>query len=124
MTRVLRLWLLLVFVFLASTSQAGAAGTRIIVRVSGGLPVIRTICSVLGCTVNYGLDDPDGQLFLVSTGNLLPNLFLKTLRLQVGVLSAELDSTGAVQGAAAAPVPPALLDRTPVNYYGTTVWRG
>lgn len=106
-------------------SPAEAAGTRVIVRVLGGLPVIRSICALIGCTVNYGLGDPDGQVFLVTTNiNVLPNTFLLTLRLQAGVVNAELDLTGNVLGYSQPPVPDALYDKTPVNYYGTTVRRG
>ena len=41
--------------------RAEAAGTRVIVRVQGGLPVLQSICVLLNCTVNYGLGDPDGH---------------------------------------------------------------
>ena len=40
-------------------ARAEAAGTRLIVRVQGGLPVIQGVCRLLNCTVNYGLGDPD-----------------------------------------------------------------
>ena len=107
-----------------SVPPAEAASTRVIVRVNGGLPLIKTICLLLQCTVNYGLGDPAGQVFLVTTGSLLPSTFLSTLRLQLGVISAELDGWGAIQGSTGTSVPQALYDSTPVSYFGTTVRRG
>src|SRR5712691_11240059 len=106
-----------------SVPPAEAAGTRLIVRVNGGLPLIQTICTLLGCTVNYGLGDPSGQVFLITTGSLLPNTFLSTLRLQLGVIDAELDLKGKIQAATGTSVPSALYDQTPVTYFGTTVRR-
>ena len=110
---------------LGLSAPTEAAGTRLIVRVNGGLPLIQGICRLLGCTVNYGLGDPSGQVFLITGPSLLSGPFLSTLRLQVGVLSAELDLTGRVLEATASASPPAALsDHTPINYFGTTVWRG
>ncbi len=108
-------------------TPASAAGTRIIVRVNGGLPLLQTLCRLLRCNVNYGLGDPGGQVFLITTPDGLSlNTFLGVLRLQLGILSAEVDFQGNIlAGGDAAPAPPsALFDTTPVNYYGTTVRRG
>ena len=120
--------LLLSFALLMTilVSSAEAAGTRLIVRVNGGLPAIQAICALLRCTVNYGLGDPDGQVFLVTApiNLLLPSLFQTTLSLQLGVASVELDLTGNVQAATGTSVPDALYDKTPIDYYGTTVRRG
>ena len=113
------------FVLLATllVGSAEAAGTRVIVRVTGGLPVINSICSLVGCTVNYGLGAPDGQVFLVTSSTSVSSaIFLSTLRLQLGVAGAELDLKGQIQAATA--TPPALYDRTPVNYFGTPAWQG
>jgi len=107
-----------------SVPPAEAAGTRLIVRVDGGLPLIQTVCKLLGCTVNYGLGDPAGQVFLITTDSLLPNTFLSTLRLQLGVIDAELDLKGKIQAATGTSVPSALYDQTPVTYFGATVRRG
>jgi len=105
--------------------RAEAAGTRVIVRVEGGLPVIQGICLLLPCTVNYGLGDPDGQVFLVTLpASLFPDLLVSTLRLQLGVLSVELDLKGTVLAASGGSIPAALYDSTPVDYYGTTVRHG
>jgi len=108
-------------------TPASAAGARVIVRVNSGLPLLQTVCRLLRCTVNYGLGDPDGQLFLVTAPDLVSlNTFLSVLRLQLGIVSAEVDLQGNIlAGSDAPPAPPAaLFDSTPVNYYGTTVRRG
>ena len=124
MKRVTRVFLMAALVLALVVPSAQASGTRVIVRVNGGLPLIESVCKLLGCTVNYGLGDPDGQVFLVTTSTSLPSLFLSTLRLQLGVVSAELDLNGNVMGSTGSTPPPALYDHTPVNYYGDTVWRG
>jgi len=125
MKRALRLFILLLLALTLSGSPASAAGTRVIVRVSGGLLQIKTLCALLGCTVNYGLGDPNGQVFLITTTTSLlsPLSFLNTLRLQLGVIDVELDVKGSIQSGATS-APAALSDKTPVNYYGTTVWHG
>src|SRR5207247_4662193 len=79
---------------------------------------------LLNCTVNYGLGDPNGQVFLITTNALSLNTFLNTLKLQVGVLSAEIDLNGNVLAASGGTVPAALYDSTPVSFFGTTVRRG
>jgi subtilase family protein len=125
MKRAFRLLILLLLALTLSGTPASAAGTRIIVRVSGGLLQIKTICTLLGCSVNYGLGDPNGQVFLITTTTSLlsPLSFLNTLQIQLGVIDAELDLKGSVQdGTTWAPAP--LSDSTPVNYYGSTVWHG
>lgn len=109
------LWLAMCLCLLWPAAPASAA-TRLIVRVQS-LPVLQTVCWLLGCTVEYNLGDPLGQVFLVTTPlNLTPNLFLS-----LGVLDAELDQTGNTRDAGG---PPALYDKTPVNYFGTTVREG
>jgi subtilisin family serine protease len=106
-------------------SVAEAAGVRAIVRVNGGLNLIKLVCALVGCTVNYGLGDPAGQVFLVtSTNNLLPGSFTSALSVQLGVASVELDLKGNISGGNSYTVPDALYDKTPVNYFGTTVRRG
>jgi subtilisin family serine protease len=124
MKRVIRLFTS-TLVLLALANPSEAAGTRVIVRVDGGLAVIQGICRLLGCTVNYGLEDPAGQAFLVTTNTGVgAAAFLSTLRLQAGVLNAELDLRGRITQDSGSAVPAALYDRTPVTYFGTTVWRG
>src|SRR5689334_14254457 len=116
--------LLALTLVLSGRPATAAGGTRVIVRVGGGLLQIKTICLLLLCTVNYGLGDPNGQVFLITAPlNLSPLTFLNNIKLQLGVLDAEIDVQGAVQSGTTS-VPPALLDKTPVSYYGTTVTHG
>jgi subtilisin family serine protease len=124
MKRFTRVLLSLALVAAIFVPSAEAATTRIIVRVNGGLSVLKSLCGLLGCTVNYGLGDPDGEVFLISTPSLLPNLFVSTLRLNLLIVSAEIDLGGNVLGATGTTAPAALYDSTPVNYYGATVRRG
>ena len=52
-------------------------------------------------------------------------IFLSTLTLQLGVVSAELDVPGQMQAASdAPPAPPALSDRSQMDYFGTNAWHG
>lgn len=127
MKRIARLVVAFTLLMSVAASPASAA-TRVIVRVNGGLPVLQLLCGLLRCNVNYGLGDPDGQVFLVTVPDLLPiGSFLNVLRLQLGIVSAEVDVQGDILAgsSSAPPAPPAaLFDKTPVNYYGTTVRRG
>jgi subtilisin family serine protease len=113
--------ILLLLISVASPAPA-AASTRLIVRVGGGLPVLQTVCRLLGCSVKYGLGDPAGQVFLVTTDAVNLDLFLQTLKLQLGVASVELDMLGGTSRATT--VPAALNDRTANYYFGTPVWNG
>ena len=104
---------------------AAQAQTRLIVRDSLGLPGINLTCLLTGCNVVIGLGDPDGQLFLVTFPPILnPVTGLLRLNLQTGILSVEIDQRVNMQGATAGSVPSYLTDKTPVPYYGTTVWHG
>jgi subtilisin family serine protease len=111
-----------VAVCLLAASVPARADTRIIVRVLGGLPVIQSLCGLLGCSVQYGLGDPQGQVFLVTAPPLLaPSIFL-TLP---GVLDVEVDQIGKTMDAVSqGSAPAALYDDAPVNYFGTTVRNG
>src|SRR5262245_36685768 len=124
MTRGVRLFVAALLLSM-QVNAAEAAGVRAIVRVNGGPALINLVCALVGCTVNYGLGDPAGQVFLVtSTNNLLPGIFASTLSVQLGVASVELDVRGNISGGNSYAVPDALYDKTPVNYFGTTVRRG
>ena len=106
----------------AAQAQAQTQPLRLIVRVTGGLPVMQALCPVLGCTVQYGLGDNLGQVLLITTNNPLLQTVLQTLPVIVDVetdaLAQAMDATSAGQ------TPPSLYDSTPVNYYGTTVRHG
>jgi len=114
--------------FLLLTSfcaPAAEAQTRVIVRDSLGLPGVNLSCLLAGCKVVTGLGDPNGQLFLVTFPPLLdPVLGLLRLNLQTGVLSVEIDQLVNTQQAYADSTPSYLTDKTPVSYYGSTVWHG
>ena len=108
----------LMFLFALWAAPMQGAG-RLIIRVVGGLPVAQTVCLIAGCSVAENIDGSPGQLFLATTsGN--PAQVLTTLLHLIGVIDAEPDLLAQVSDSAAT-VPPALLDNTPVTYYGTTV---
>jgi len=101
------------------------AQTRLVVRDSLGLSGINLTCLALGCNVSYGLGDPHGQLFLVTFPSILnPVTCLLNLRLQLGIVDAEIDQTVKTLDAYAGPAPSYLTDETPTSYYGATVWHG
>ncbi|MFY9585620.1 MAG: S8 family serine peptidase [Candidatus Acidiferrales bacterium] len=133
------LWILVALIALlgANVAPAGAQilslgsntttapPTRVVVRDNLGLSGIKATCLVLNCTVVRGLGDPSGQLFLITTPSLLdPVTYLLKLRLQLGVVDAEIDQVIHTSGASAGPAPSYLTDKVPVTYYGATVWRG
>jgi len=117
-----RLAALAMMLFCLLAAAPAQADTRVIVQVQGGLPAVQSLCHLLGCTVQYGLGDPQGQVFLVTVPLSLPLNLVVNLP---GVLSAEIDQVGkAMDAVALGGVPSALYDATPVNYYGTTVREG
>ena len=60
--------LLVICVLIVSSS---AAQQRFIVRTTLGELILRTSCALLGCQVASGLDDPDGQVFLITIPDTL-----------------------------------------------------
>src|SRR6185503_1675265 len=119
---------LLVLAVLAFAPAQAAAGERLIVRTSGllDLPVVRSLCKVVGCNVLYGLDGALGKLVLVTIPDgLNVPLVINVLETLPGV-SVEIDQIVHTQqsGATATHAPLALYDKEPVNYYGTTVRGG
>lgn len=114
--------LLLLTVFCAPAAQAQ---TRLIVRDSLGLPGIKLVCLLTGCTVVEGLGDPNGQLFLVTLPAILnPVTGLLDISLQLGIVDVEIDQVVAPQQPNASSTPSYLTDETPAPYYGATVWQG
>ncbi len=108
-----------------SLNLGGTGGTRLIVRDTLGLPGLNLTCILLGCQVQQGLGDPDGQLFLVTLPPVLnPVTSILKLLVQPGIAGVEIDQPVSVQGATAGAAPDYLSDKAPVNYYGTTVWEG
>jgi subtilisin family serine protease len=123
-TRIFSALLLLVFLASVAAPQA-AAEDRLIVRDVLGLTDLQKLCKVLGCKIDRGLGDPDGQLFLIKNLPLINLPLLQSiLRLTPGIVSVEVDQIVKTQGADAGPSPSYLTDRTLVNYYGAQVWRG
>ncbi len=115
----------LVLLVLAAVAVPAQADTRLIVRDTLGLNGLNLSCLLLGCKVQYGLGDPQGQLFLVTFPSILdPVTSLLKLQLQAGVASVEIDTKGKVLGATAGPTPSYLTDKTPTSYYGSTVYHG
>ena len=98
---------------------------RFIVRDLQGISDISLTCSQLGCQMMQNIGDPDGQLFVVqSSGVVSSALFLTQLLSASGVSSAEPDQTGNTPPARVAGWPWYASDRTPVPYFGATVWEG
>ena len=119
---------LLVLAVLAFAPAQAAAGERLIVRTSGllDLPILRSVCKLVGCNVLYGLDGTLGKLVLVQIPDgLSVPLVINVLETIPGV-SVELDQIVHTQqnGATATHAPLALYDKEPVSYYGTTVRGG
>ncbi len=104
---------------------AAQAQTRLIVRDSLGLPGVKLVCLLTGCTVVEGLGDPNGQLFLVTLPAVLnPVTGLLNISLQLGVVDVEIDQVVTAQQPDASSTPSYLTDQTPTPYYGATVWQG
>jgi subtilisin family serine protease len=118
-------WFLSVVVVAVLAAQPASAQSRVIVRDSLGASALNLTCSLLGCTVQRGLGDPTGQLFLVTTSSLVnPVVFIAKLLVQPGILDAEVDQPVKTQAASAGPAPSYLTDESPVSFYGATVWDG
>ncbi|HMH08956.1 MAG TPA: S8 family serine peptidase [Terriglobales bacterium] len=115
--------LLLLCLGAQSLAAQAASQTRLVVRDSLGLTNLLNLCKLVGCAVDRGLGDPSGQLFLVRTPKPL-NAVVGLLNVNLGVISIETDQVVQTQAAEAGPAPSYLTDTVPVNYYGTTVWRG
>ena len=119
---------LLVLAVLALAPAQAAAGERLIVRTSGllDLPVVRSLCKLVGCDVLYGLDGTLGKLVLVTIPDgLSVPLVINVLQTLPGV-SVEVDQIVHTQqnNATATHAPLALYDKEPVSYYGATVRGG
>jgi subtilisin family serine protease len=99
--------------------------SRLIVRDRLGLLGILNTCLLLGCTVQQTLDGTVGQLFLVTAPSTLNLLNLVTgLVNSLGIVDVEIDQVVQTSGTSAGPAPSYLTDKTPVTYYGATVWHG
>ena len=124
--------ILAVFVFAHTPAAMAASGDKIVRTKSlTGLPVVSSLCAILGCQVLGSLDLLPGSngpssLFLVR--GLVDNTLTFLLSL-LGLAAVEPDLPVAVEqddawasSQATAAVLDQLWNRTPVTYYGTTVW--
>ncbi len=104
-------------------APTASAQTRILVRDNLGLLSLKSTCLLLGCTVQYGLGDPSGQVFLVTAPlTINPLNLLRSLQLSLGIVDAEIDIK--LHTSQSGSVPAALNDQSPINYYGQTVMDG
>jgi subtilisin family serine protease len=110
-----------------SVPKPAAAEHRFIVRTTLGSLGLQQLCLLHTCTVVRTLDGVVGDLFLVTTSDLVnSNLFLSALRLLPGIVDAEVDQLLSIGGGLAtlAAAPPSLTETSPVSYYGVDVWYG
>ena len=100
------------------------ATQNFIVRTSLGEAVLRSSCVSLGCNVSYGLGDPLGQVFLITTPDVADAAaILSSLASIAGVTSSEVDRVVYVQEDRPA-VPGVLYNSTVVSYFGANVRYG
>ncbi len=116
---------LLIALLIAVLSAAPAeAAERLIVRVTEGLANIQLACLLAGCSVIENIDGSPGDLYLVSSADVLGlNGVIAALLNTTGVVNVEVDTLAHVADSSPA-IPPALYDTTPVTYYGATVPHG
>src|SRR5260370_40170567 len=111
---------------LLSILSSPSSSQRYIVRSTGGLLSVLNLCSILGCQVQGGLDGTLGQLFLVSSTTNLLSSTVSLLEASLGIVSVEVDRTLNIpRTPPLIPYAPGQLSqRTPINYYGPSVWYG
>ncbi|PYY06999.1 MAG: hypothetical protein DMG69_21295 [Acidobacteria bacterium] len=114
---------LLLLVLISSQFSAAQTQNRLVMRNSLGLTGILNVCKLLGCSSVAAIGDPGGQLFLLQTASVVDSVLLLVLK-PLGLVTVEPDQLVATQGATVTSIPPYLNDRTPITYYGATVWRG
>lgn len=116
----------LVVTVLGCAPAPAAAAERLIVRTSGllDLPVVKSVCRLVGCQVLYGLDGTLGKLSLVSIPDALAVPLVINLLETIPGVSVELDQIVRTEGAPGTQAPLALYDKEPINYYGTMVRGG
>ena len=114
---------LLGFLWCVFWAMPAQSEQRFIVRDTGGLPIVRSICALLGCNVAEGLDGSldQAQVFLLTTPDSVnPTTFLQILLTQIGVIDAEIDQLAHTSDSGY-PIPSSLSDTKLVNYFGETV---
>jgi len=122
-----RLWILTIALIALTLFQAGpaAAQQQLIVRTTQ-LPLLKEACLLNSCQVLGALDGTLNQLFLVTVPNLVPiKLVEDVLKLVPGVLDVEVNSLLKIGSKVPLQnIPAGLYQRTPVNYFGSSVWMG
>jgi subtilisin family serine protease len=107
---------------------AHAAPQRFIVRGVLSLDtgaIVRTACRLVGCKVLYGIDGALGRVFLVTADTPDPELFMFLLRGVLGIEAVEIDQIVRTEGGQEQePVPDALNDDEPVDFFGVTTRGG
>jgi hypothetical protein len=119
--------LFVVLLLLAVTFPTLASGNQnLIVRNDNGLSAMKAVCGLLGCSVIRQLDGTLGKLFLVGTPELISlEQFQVSLLAQTGIVHVEPDiSVLLEQPAGVGQIPAGLMDRNPVEYFGSSVWNG
>jgi hypothetical protein len=110
----------------SSDNNENSAPKRFIVQVPGGLNVVQSLCSLIGCDLLQGLGDPLSQLFVIRTSQTSLLFDLEEL---LGIVHVELDRLINILPVnslitPATPAPAGLSDSSPVQFYGATVWNG
>jgi subtilisin family serine protease len=117
----------LVLCVLAVGSSPAQAEKRFIVRTNTGLKALENVCRIVRCNVLRGIEDPESELFVISSANVG---LLSVIR--NNVLSIELDEPVPLFETASDTPPPAgsdqipegLSDRRLVKLNGDDVWKG
>ena len=130
--------ILLVLVSLAAPASAqllppilpgptnNSAPKRYIVRATGGINAVQTLCSLIGCSLIESLGDPLGQVFTIAT-SVVDGVLYGLLDL-LGIVHIEVDQLISLPVSPlisdATQPPGGLADKNPVQFYGSTVWNG
>ena len=104
-----------------------SAPKRYIVRATGGINAVQTLCSLVGCSLIEGLGDPLSQVFAITT-SVVDDVLYGLLDL-VGIVHIEVDQLISLLPVSplisdATQPPGKLADKNPVQFYGSIVWNG
>lgn len=122
-----RLWILTAAIIAMTLFQAGpaAAQQQLIVRTTS-LPLLKEACLLNSCEILGSLDGTVNQLFLVTVPKLIPIKIVEdVLKLVPGVVDVEVNSLLNLGNPVPLQnIPAGLYQRTPMNYFGNSVWTG
>src|ERR1700758_5675284 len=106
-----------------ASSKPAAAQQRYIVRTTGGLNSVLSLCLSANCQVQGALDGPVGQTYLVTTtGNILQTLVggvVNLLEALLWIQNVEPDQSLPIPLPPVNNAPYGLNDTAPVNYFAT-----